>query len=125
MHDCADVSASLCDQPRHVAGGAHREKKRSRKALGLSILPMPAGKLPYDMSGLEGVSLQNAPKRWSSERCRNCLAKVMAVLKVTRPLLRTHHTRTVSPITAPVTRSWHMQQLPCYVMGAWGKQAGA
>ena len=44
---------------------------------------MPAGKLPYNLAGLAEVTLDHAPKRWSAERCRNSLAKVMSALQVT------------------------------------------
>jgi len=43
---------------------------------------MPASRLAYDISGLEAINLQHAPKRWSLERCNNCLTKVMGVLTV-------------------------------------------
>lgn len=43
---------------------------------------MPAGMMHFDMSGLTEVDLSNAPKRWSEERCRSSLAKVMGALKV-------------------------------------------
>ena len=60
-----------------------REKKRSsNKILGQNMAPMPAGKLAYSLQGVEEVSLSTAPQRWSQERCRNCLAKVMTCLKV-------------------------------------------
>ena len=59
-----------------------REKKRSSKILGQNMAPMPASKLAYSLQGLEEVSLSTAPQRWSQERCRNCLAKVMTCLKV-------------------------------------------
>ena len=70
-----------------TADGTVKEKKRSRpRPLGQYSLPMPASRLAYDMSGLEAVNLQNAPKRWSLDRCRNCLAKVMEQLKVSSGL---------------------------------------
>ena len=60
-----------------------KEKKRSsNKTLGQNMAPMPASKLAYSLQGLEEVNLSAAPQRWSHERCRNCLAKVMACLKV-------------------------------------------
>ena len=61
-------------------------KKSKAKATGHSAVPMPASRLAYDMADLEEVNLQNAPKRWSNERCRNCLAKVVGVLKVSNAL---------------------------------------
>ena len=63
-----------------MTAGTHRQKKKSKS--GHSIAPMPACRMSFDMTGLEAVSLENAPKRWSSERCRNCLAKVVGALKV-------------------------------------------
>ena len=47
----------------------------------------PAGKLAYDLSSLAEASLDHAPKRWSGDRCRNSLAKVMAALQVTPRML--------------------------------------
>lgn len=58
------------------------KKKSSSRTLGHNMVPMPASKLAYSLQGLEEVSLSTAPQRWSQERCRNCLAKVMSCLKV-------------------------------------------
>ena len=55
---------------------------KKRRVLGQDMLPMPASRLAYDISLLEAISLQNAPKRWSPERCNKCLSKVMAALTV-------------------------------------------
>ena len=52
---------------------------------------MPAGKLPYSLAGLAEVNLDHAPKRWSAERCRNSLAKVMSALQVTCSVIKRHH----------------------------------
>lgn len=65
------------------AGGVVRDSKRGKsRTLGLNMPPMPASRLAYSLEGLEEVSLSAAPQRWSKERCRNCLAKVMGCLKV-------------------------------------------
>ena len=66
-----------------LADGCVKEQKRSRsRQLGQNMPPVPAGKLAYSLQGLQEVSLDSAPRRWSQERCRNCLAKVMGCLKV-------------------------------------------
>ncbi len=78
-----DAGGHAHDYAHVAAGGALREKKRSRtRQLGHNTPPMPASKLGFSLSGLEAVNLQNAPKRWSLERCKNCLAEVMGALKV-------------------------------------------
>ena len=55
---------------------------KKRRVLGQNMLPMPASRLAYAISDLETISLQNHPKRWSLERCNNCLTKVMGALTV-------------------------------------------
>lgn len=47
--------------------------------------------MPYDMLGLTEVDLSNAPKRWSAERCRTSLTKVMAALMVSQHAVVTPH----------------------------------
>lgn len=78
MHDSCDR-----DQCCIFLGGVAKEKKRnSNKTLGQNMAPMPASKLAYSLQGLEEVNLSTAPQRWSKERCRSCLAKVMSCLQV-------------------------------------------
>ena len=63
-----------------------REVKKAKpdtsRAGRVAPAPMPASRMPYDVDGLTEVDLSHAPKRWSEERCKSSLAKVMNALKV-------------------------------------------